>query len=124
MVESTDSDIIQSLSLHQHGDKPLQLLHFRDGKVLVLSQDTLAFYKDEKSIDDALGGGLIAMVALKPEHHLSATPEGWVNTFKAGFVGLDDDKALLITPLAIQLFAHKQDALYNRNEIARLDIPA
>ena len=104
----------------------MQLLHFRDGKILVLSEDTVAFYKDESSMSDALGTGLIAMAALDKQHHLQAMDDsgGWVKEYKAGFVGLHDDKAILITPLAIQLFAHRKDALYNRNEIARLDIPA
>jgi hypothetical protein len=35
---------------------------------------------------------------------------------------LMDDKAILITPNDIQLFANKQDALYNRQELGRLEL--
>ena len=127
MIDSASSDIVQHVSLQQHDDQMLQLLHFRDGKVLVLSENTLAFYKDENAINHDLGTGLIAMTHLDNDNQLSTDDNnnsGWVREYKAGFIGLHDNKALLITPLAIQLFNNKQDALYNRNEIARLDIPA
>lgn len=124
MSDSNSSDIIQQLSIEEKGGINMQLLHFRDGKVLVLSQTALAFYQHKDAVFDELGGGFIAMQQLPESQQLAASTQGWVSHYKAGFVGLKDDKAILITPLAIQLFACKEDALYNRNEIIKLDIPA
>lgn len=124
-IDSSSSDIIQKRELrHADDGSTKDCLHFRDGKVLVISHNAVAFYQSATAIDDELGNGLIALAKLADADCFESNSQGWVKTFKAGFVGLNDERALLITPLAIQLFNHKQDALYNRNEVARLDIPA
>ena len=124
MTDSDSSNIIQQTTLLTLQGKTAQCLHFRDDKILVLTENALAFYQNKAAINNELGTGLIAMAELSTEHHFTPSSQGWVHEYKAGYVGLNDDRAILITPLAIQLFPNKTDALYNRHEIARLDIPA
>ena len=89
---------------------------------MVLTEDCMALYKDEASITDPLGNGLKAIAELKDNAQLVKTDKGIVTSFSAGFVGLNDEKAILITPNDIQLFKDKTDALYNRGELARLEL--
>lgn len=117
------SDIIASTEVAQLEDGGRhQLLHFRDGKVLLLANQGMALYQAAHCIDDELGNGLLAKTSFVDGFTLPFNPEGCVLEYSAGFVGLQDDYALLITPVAIQLFNNRTDALYNRNEIARLEL--
>ncbi len=116
MIIEGDSDIITRCEWLPEVAR--QQLTFRNGNVLVLSESVMAFYKSAAAIDDPLGNGLLDMVDL-PEA-LSANEQGFVVSYRAGFVGLADDKALLITPNDIQLFPNKECALRNQQEIARL----
>ena len=69
---------------------------------------------------DALGNGLIASVTLP--HTLPAENDRLVLEHRAGYVGLAGGFVLLITLDDVQLFGSKEDALRNRNEIARLSL--
>lgn len=125
MTDSSSSDIVQDTQLRVLANGVnIEQINFRDGKVLLLSSDSLAFYQSQEAIDDALGNGLIALVELPATQHLPPSNTGWVESYKAGFIGLNDQRVILITPMAIQFFTNKLDALYNRDEICRLDIPA
>ncbi len=121
MLLEGSSDIILKCEYKTEGAlKGCQLLTFRNGFVLVLREDCMALYKDEASITDPLGNGLKAMTELEGPDQLKAADTGMVSLFSAGFIGLSDEKAILITPNDIQLFSNKADALHNRNEITRL----
>ncbi|NVK37994.1 MAG: hypothetical protein HWE18_08725 [Gammaproteobacteria bacterium] len=121
MVIEGNSDIIVRCEYFADGENGAsQWLTFRNGFVLVVQAHFMALYKDAKSINDPLGNGLKAMVDIPSSKTLSASDVGFVQEFSAGFVGLADDKAILITPNDIQLFPNKLDALHNRNEIVRL----
>ncbi len=71
---------------------------------------------------DELGNGLMELVDLIEGNCLELSEQGFVSEYRAGFVGLKDDKVILITPNDIQLFASKADALRNQNELARLQL--
>ena len=118
MILEGDSDIIQQCQWH--GDKGLQYLTFRNGSVLVISENALAFYKNEAAIYDPLGNGLLEMAELAEP--LVFGDQGFVTEYRAGFVGLANEMAILITPNDIQLFPNKESALRNQNEIARLKL--
>ncbi len=121
MIISGNSDIIVKCEYFTSGEHAgTQWLSFANGLVLVLSESFLALYKSSGSIGDELGNGLMALVDLPHDAKLSVTEQGFVNEYKAGFVGLGGDKVILITPNDIQLFASKFDALRNQNEITRL----
>ena len=123
MVIEGNSDIIVRCEFFTDTKAgPCQWLTFRNGFVLVIHQSFMALYKDVQSINDPLGNGLKVMVDIPQEHTLQRTEDGFVQEFSAGFVGLADEKAILITPNDIQLFVHKLDALHNRNEIVRLQL--
>ncbi|MFT6261460.1 MAG: hypothetical protein ACJA0E_001279 [Bermanella sp.] len=123
MVLEGSSDIIVRCEYIDKGaHEGTQWLTFRNGFVLILAVDAMALYKSADSIVDPLGNGLKDMVELKGSAKLVSASGGLVSSFTAGFVGLMDDKAILITPNDIQLFANKQDALYNRQELGRLEL--
>jgi len=122
MVIEGNSDIIKHCEFK--AELKCQWLVFRNDMVLVVSEDFMALYKNEASIGDPLGNGLQGMVDL-PEtmpETVQGQGQGYVKNYAAGFVGLVDGKAILITPNDIQLFANSQDALHNQNEIARLKL--
>jgi hypothetical protein len=118
MVIEGNSDIIKHCEFK--AELKCQWLVFRNDMVLVVSEDFMALYKNEASIGDPLGNGLKSMVELPKT--IGGQGEGFVKSYAAGFVGLVDGKAILITPNDIQLFSNSQDALHNQNEIARLKL--
>lgn len=121
MILSGSSDIIKQCEFFESGDyQGCQWLTFENNLLLVLSEKFMALYKNTAALNDALGNGLKAMVDLPEDAYLQVSEQGMVKEFRAGFVGLMDQKVILITPNDIQLFASKNDALRNQNEIARL----
>lgn len=93
----------------------------RGGPVLLLSEGAMALYRHLEAVGDPLGNGLIQLQPLTGEHQLACEDGRFVEQYKAGFIGLMDNKALLVTPAAVQLFANREDALRNRHQLARLD---
>ena len=123
MLLEGSSDIIVRCEYIQEGQHSgTQWLTFRNGFILVLAKDLVALYKDAESVVDPLGNGLKAMVELAGDAQLIISDSGFVSSFMAGFVGLMDEKAILITPNDIQLFKNKADALRNNDELARLEL--
>jgi len=123
MILSGSSDIIEKCEYFATGTQAnTQWLSFSNGLVLVLHKDFLALYKNAQVINDELGNGLMELVDLTGASCLELSEQGFVSEYRAGFVGLKDDKVILITPNDIQLFASKADALRNQNELARLQL--
>lgn len=122
LLEGSSDIILKCEYITEGAHEGAQWLTFRNGFVMVLTEDCMALYKDEASITDPLGNGLKAIAELKGHAQLVKTNKGIVTSFSAGFVGLNDEKAILITPNDIQLFKDKTDALYNRAELARLEL--
>lgn len=123
MIHQHSSNIIQAhaeISL-QNGDYA-EILSFHNDLTLVLSEQTLAMFKDRHSVNDPLGNGLISTVQLEPEDQLKIVEGKIVKNYQSGFVGLMDGRALLVTPNVIQLFPSANDALRNQNELARLTL--
>lgn len=115
------SDIIESVHPEPlTNGTPAERLQLRGGPVLVLTERAIALYRDAQSPDDPLGNGLIALTELKESDGLKMEGTGFVKEYRAGYIGLHDDKAMLITPVAVQLFANREDALRNQNELARV----
>ncbi|MFG1497917.1 hypothetical protein ABMA57_14900 [Saccharospirillum sp. HFRX-1] len=116
------SDIVTELeSRPLNNGAPAERVHLKGGPVLVLSQGALALYKDAASPDDPLGNGLLALVELDEAHQLAPAGERFVTEHRAGYIGLADGQALLVTPAAIVLYANRDDALRNQNARARLN---
>lgn len=87
---------------------------------LVLASDSLSLYRTAAQAGDPLGNGLIASVALPVSLPLQSGR--FLQEHRAGYVGLSGGYVLLITLNDTQLFASKEDALRNRNELARLSL--
>ncbi|CAA0110984.1 Uncharacterised protein [BD1-7 clade bacterium] len=123
MIPENSSDIIQSIEQLTPSAGQIDIVHFRDGKILAVSSDSLAFFKDRSSFNDPLGNGLLNNCDIPSDHALEDYKEGWIKEYRAGYIGLQDGKVLLITPIAVQLFQNKDDALRNNNQLASLDLP-
>ena len=116
------SDIVTELESRPLNNGELaERVHLKGGPVLVLSQRALALYKDAASPDDPLGNGLLALVELDEAHQLAPAGERFVTEHRAGYIGLADGQALLVTPAAIVLYANRDDALRNQNARAKLN---
>jgi len=120
LIENT-SDLIVRLEQRQlPSGINVDLAALQNGTVLAISADALALYRSFDAVGDALGNGLIASVTLP--HTLPAENDRLVLEHRAGYVGLAGGFVLLITLDDVQLFGSKEDALRNRNEIARLSL--
>ena len=120
MIVGNSSDLITALQhghLHQHGIAIATLIN---GTALVVAPDSMSLYRSADKVGDELGNGLIASVKLPVT--LSAPDGILILEHKAGYVGLAEGYVLLITLNDVQLFANKNDALRNQNEIARLSL--
>lgn len=115
------SDIVESVQVRPLADgRPAERVCLKGGPVLVLSEAALGLYRDAEAPDDPLGNGLLDICELAGAHRLTPQDGRFVAEHRAGFIGLVDAKAVLITPVAIQLFAGRDDALRNRDALARL----
>lgn len=115
------SDIVSELESRPLNDgQPAERVHLKGGPVLVLSTSALALYKDASAPDDPLGNGLLALAKLDDAHQLTPQEGRFVSDHRAGYIGLCDGQAVLVTPVAIVLYANRDDALRNRNALARL----
>ena len=123
MLFEGSSDIIEqhsSITL-PNGDNADMLVLF-NGLTLVIYGQGMAMYRTSDSVTDPLGNGLIDQVDLLNEKAFESSDEGYVKEYTAGYVGLVDQRALLITPNYIQLYPNKEAALRNKDEIARLKL--
>ena len=121
MIIEGSSDIVTRCEFKQDATQgATQWLTFRNGWVMVLAPHFINLYKSEAVINDPLGNGLIDSADVPSEWTLVVDETGFVSRYAAGFVGLVDGKAILITPNDIQLFPSADDALRNQNEIIRL----
>ena len=121
MSISGTSDIIKDVTLLelQNGEK-VQALEFRDGKLLILAKDAIALHKSRRSFEDPLADDCLGYADLAPEDHLNWIGDSIVEEYKSGYVGLRDQRVILITPNAIQLFPGKKEALHNQQRIAQI----
>ncbi len=117
------SDLVtNSVTFTLSNGEPAEQLSLRGGSVLVISATALALYKDEAAVGDPLGNGLIALTDLSQASPLTHRDGHFMTEHRAGYIGLHGERMLLITPVAIQLFDDRLDALQNRNERARLPL--
>ncbi|ASP38639.1 hypothetical protein CHH28_08090 [Bacterioplanes sanyensis] len=125
MLLQNSSDLIerQQRTRLANGDV-VDLAWLINGQVLAVSANALALYSRAEAVHDELGNGLLASVAIPAELSLSLQDGGYIQEHRAGYVGLSDQRVLLITLNDVQLFASKQDALRNQNERARLPLAA
>ncbi len=122
MLLSENSDIITDYKpAWLTGPAPIDVLNLKGDKVLALSATAMSLYSSESAIQDELGNGLLASIDWQEPLHFE---DGFVTGFKAGAIFLHQGKTLLITPVAIQLFATANDALSNKNCLASLPLPS
>ena len=120
LIENTSDLIVRTEQRQLPSGVPVDLAGLQNGTVLAIGADALALYRSFEAVGDALGYGLIASVTLPCT--LAAEDGCFVLEHRAGYVGLAGGFVLLITLNDVQLFSSKEDALRNRNEIARLSL--
>lgn len=115
------SDIVTNIQSRSLADgSPAERVSLKGGPVLVLSEQALALYRDEAAPDDPLGNGLISLGELPESNWLQPEDGRFIKEHRAGYIGLFGGQAILITPATVQLFANRDDALRNRNQVVRL----
>ena len=93
----------------------VNLLHFHNGMVLMISATAVVLYRDRKHIGDPLGNGVIGFEAIpEPLRPSFSDAAGYVSQYVSGFVGLTSGAALFIRPDGIALYPDNQAALHNR----------
>ena len=120
LIENT-SDLIRQV---EHRVLPsgavVDVANLINGTFLVIAADSLSLYRTAAQVGDPLGNGLIASVALPVS--LPLQNGRFLQEHRAGYVGLSGGYVLLITLNDAQVFVSKEDALRNRNELARLSL--
>jgi hypothetical protein len=121
MSISGTSDIIKDvISLQLENTEKVQALVFRDGQLLILATQAIALHKSRASFEDPLADSCLGYAELGPEHHLNWIDDSIIQEYQSGYVGLRDQRVILITPNAIQLFPGKKEALHNQQRIAQI----
>ncbi|WP_221801024.1 hypothetical protein [Oceanobacter mangrovi] len=100
---------------------PVDVATLINGCLLVIAADALALYREGADLRDPLGNGLIRSAVMPEICHMAAAG-GFVQEYRAGYVGLANDLVLLIGLNDVRLFLNKQDALRNMNEQLRLSL--
>ena len=123
LIENSSDIVSNDQQLTLLSGELVDALTLINSQILVLSENTLSVYRSLDSIQDPLGNGLLHTAALEGAAELQRGEDGrFMAMKKAGIVGLFDEKVILITPNDIQLFANRNDALRNQNELARLSL--
>ncbi len=120
MLLEGSSDIVANVERREIKSQMMELVFLNDQKVLAIAKDSLALYKDVDAISDPLGNGLICMANLEEIEFNMDEPV--VLTHRSGFIGLVQDKVLLILPNAIKLFHNKEDALQGQKVVCSLEL--
>lgn len=103
----------ETRNLDQRG--PVNLLHFHQGMVLMVSATAVGLYRDAKALEDPLGNGALGYEAIPESLQSVWQPElGYVADQRAGFVGLQSGAVLFIRPDGIALYDDGAAALRNR----------
>lgn len=123
MLNENSSNIIKAAEVITltSGEK-VEVLTLINDLVLVLAVQALSVYSTKEKIEDPLGNGLLHSVLLEGDAQLLSKDGDFMAMHKAGVIGLNDDKVILVTPNDIQLFADRGDALRNQNELARISL--
>ena len=126
MLLSDNSDLVtRHIPAWQTTPMHIDLIHLKGGRVLALAANSMSLYKDESSLNDPLSNGLISSTDWPEAQQLktiNSQTGGLVQSFKAGVIHLAEEKTILITPIAIQLFTSPKDALTNHNAIAHITL--
>jgi hypothetical protein len=118
MLIENNSDLVKySQLITLDNEESVEAIHLINGQILVLAANGLSIYKDLASISDPLANGLLHSAALAKENFLVSEEGRYMQMNRSGLIGLFDEKVVLITPNAIQLFPSRESALRNQGEL-------
>lgn len=96
------------------GRGPVDLLHFHQGQVLLVSPDAVGLYRSLAAVDDPLGNGVLGYESipenLRPERDADGSV---VAEQRAGCVRLSSGAVLFIRPDGVALYDDGMKALTN-----------
>ena len=94
----------------------VDLLHFHQGQVLLLSREAVGLYRDEAALADPLGNGVLGYQAIPDNLQPEADAAGSVVAEqRAGCVRLHSGAVLFIRPDGVALYDDGTSALSNMN---------
>lgn len=104
-----------------NGEKA-DFITLHSGQLIALTRKSIAVYRSTANLKDPLGNGLIGLSPIPEEYLLRANEKGFVQTYRSGYVGLNEGMALLITPFKVSLFKTNDDALTGSNPLAFIEL--
>lgn len=122
MIIEASSDLVARYEQVSINSQPVDLLELINQDWVAIAGDSLSLYSSKEAVGDALGNGLIRSVSIEKPYHLRLQQGKFVQSYKAGYVQLSDNKALLIGLNKIQLFLNTDDALQNHQPITELSL--
>ncbi|MBA53996.1 MAG: hypothetical protein CMK89_06025 [Pseudomonadales bacterium] len=117
------NSVVAEILTETLNSEPCELIKLHNGLIIALSPRALGCYRNQQSLHDPLGNGLISFSALDPEYHIQFHDQRCITTYSGGYVGLLDGKALLIAPYKVRLYPNNQDGLRGQNCLAELELP-
>ena len=98
------------------GKGQVDLLHFHQGQVLLISTEAVGVYRNEAALVDPLGNGVLGYQSLpdsiRPEPNANGSV---VEDQRAGCVRLASGAVLFIRPDGVALYNNGEDALRNQS---------
>lgn len=94
----------------------VDLLHFHNGMVLMVSQEAVGLYRDRAAVSDPLGNGALGYQPIPADlQDPPGASDGHVHEVASGFVGLRSGAVLFIRPDGVALYPDNHSALHNQS---------
>lgn len=109
--------IVAHTELRELPDKgKVDLLHFHQGQVLLISAEAVGVYRNQEALLDALGNGVLGYQSIPEALRPAADPTGSVVAeHRAGCVRLNSGAVLFIRPDGVALYDDGGAALRNKS---------
>ena len=117
------NSVVAEILIETLNDEPCELVKLHNGLIIALTPTALGCYRDQLSLRDPLGNGLLSFCAPAPQQQIRFENQRCISTYSGGYVGLLDGKALLIAPYKVRLYPNNQDGLRGLNCLAELELP-
>lgn len=118
MKPMTDTIVAQQEIADIPGRGRVNLLHFHQGMVLMISREAVGLYRNRAAVTDPLGNGVIGYQTIpEPLRGEEDAEQAHVTRQTSGYVGLTSGAVLFIRPDGIGLYPDNNSALNNRDRV-------
>ncbi len=117
MSIAQDAELIQEVKSGVIQGEEVTLIILKGDKVLAVSHNALALYKNEALLEDPLGSGLVSSADV-PGSVWKKKPE--VVGYRSGLIEFEQGEVIFITPASFRLYPDKRSALHNHHLLSEL----